>query len=199
MLSIFVFYLYIVKRIAIFASGTGSNAEILIKHFEFHRDAQVTLLVSNRAEAGAVQIARWHGIETMIIDKENFFSENSIVKELKERGIDLIVLAGFLWLIPSAIIDAFPDRIVNIHPALLPKFGGKGMYGKKVHEAVLLSGEKETGITIHFVNENFDEGKSIAQFKCPVFENDTAEKIAARVQELEHKHFAGVVEKLVIR
>jgi phosphoribosylglycinamide formyltransferase-1 len=186
-----------VKRIAIFASGTGSNAEILIKHFELHRHAQVTLLVSNRAEAGAVQIARNHGVETMIIDKEIFFSENSIVKELKERGIDLIVLAGFLWLIPEAIIKAFPDRIVNIHPALLPKFGGKGMYGKKVHEAVLAAGEKQSGITVHFVNEKFDEGKHIAQFSCDVKEEDTIESLAKKVQELEHKHFAHVVEKLV--
>lgn len=162
-----------------------------------HRDAQVTLVVSNRAEAGAVQIAREHGVETMIIHKETFFTEESIVVELKARGIDLIVLAGFLWLIPPALIKAFPNRIVNIHPALLPKFGGKGMYGKKVHEAVLAAGEKKSGITVHFVNEKFDEGEHIAQFSCEVIGDDSVESLAKKVQLLEHKHFASVVEKLL--
>ena len=185
------------KRIAVFASGTGTNAKNLIGHFELHRNAQVTLVVCNRADAGVVTIAREHGVETMIVSREEFFSEQSIVAELKDRGIDFIVLAGFLWLIPQQLISAFPNRIINIHPALLPKFGGKGMYGKKVHEAVLAAQEKESGITIHFVNENFDEGKSIAQFSCPVFPDDTTEKLAARVQELEHNHFAEVVEKLI--
>jgi phosphoribosylglycinamide formyltransferase-1 len=186
-----------VKRIAVFASGAGTNAKNLTAHFEFHRDAQVTLVVSNRADAGVVKMAQEHGVETMIVSREDFFSEQSVVNELKERGIDFIVLAGFLWLIPAALVTAFPNKMVNIHPALLPKFGGKGMYGKKVHEAVLAKGEKESGITIHFVNENFDEGKSIAQFVCPVMEGDTVEKLAARVQELEHTHFAEVVEKLI--
>ena len=186
------------KRIAVFASGTGTNAKNLIEHFELHRDAQVTLLVCNRADAGAVAIAQEHGVETLIVSREEFFTEHSIVKKLKNRGIDVIVLAGFLWLIPEKLISAFPDRIINIHPALLPKFGGKGMYGKKVHEAVLANGEKETGITIHFVNENFDEGKPIAQFGCEISPCDSVEKISGRVQELEHRHFAEVVEKMVI-
>jgi phosphoribosylglycinamide formyltransferase-1 len=186
-----------VKRIAVFASGTGTNAKNLIQHFELHKNAQVTLLVCNRADAGVVTIAQEHGVETMIVSREEFFSEHSIVNELQERGIDFIALAGFLWLIPTQIISAFSNRIINIHPALLPKFGGKGMYGKKVHEAVIASGEKESGITIHFVNENFDEGKPIAQFTCPVFENDSAEQLAERVQQLEHKHFAEVVERLI--
>jgi phosphoribosylglycinamide formyltransferase-1 len=190
-------YLCAVKRIAVFASGAGSNAKILIEYFELHKNAQVTLLVSNRAEAGAVKIAQEHGVETLLISKENFFSEDSIVAELRERGIDLIVLAGFLWLIPPALIKAFPNRIVNIHPALLPKFGGKGMYGKKVHEAVLAAKEKESGITVHFVNENFDEGEHIAQFSCEVNEDDSIDSLAARIQKLEHKYFAEVVEKLL--
>lgn len=190
-------YFCAVKRIAVFASGTGTNAKILIEHFELHRDAQVTLLVSNRAEAGAVKIAQEHGVETLLISKETFFSENSIVAELNERGIDLIVLAGFLWLIPPALIKAFPNRIVNIHPALLPKFGGKGMYGKKVHEAVLSAGEKESGITVHYVNEHFDEGEHIAQFSCDVNANDSIDSLSKRIQELEHRHFAKVVEKLL--
>jgi phosphoribosylglycinamide formyltransferase 1 len=186
-----------VKRIAIFASGTGTNAQKLIEHFETHHDAQVTLVVSNRAEAGVLDIAREHGVESLIVTREEFFAEHSITAQLRERGIDLIVLAGFLWLIPPAIISAFPDRIVNIHPALLPKFGGKGMYGSKVHAAVLAAGEKESGITIHYVNERFDEGDHIAQFRCPVLPGDTPQTLAARVQELEHKHFAEVIEKLV--
>lgn len=190
-------YLYRVKRIAVFASGAGTNAKILIEHFQFHREAQVTLLVSNRAEAGAIKIAQEYGVETLVISKENFFSGNSIVAELNERGIDLIVLAGFLWLIPPALIKAFPNRIVNIHPALLPKFGGKGMYGKKVHEAVLAAGEKESGITVHYVNEHFDEGEHIAQFSCEVNADDTCDSLAARIQKLEHQHFATVVEKLL--
>ena len=185
------------KRIAIFASGTGTNAKNLIEHFELHREAQVTLVVCNRADAGVVQIARDHGIEVMIISREEFFSEHSITTELKERGIDFIVLAGFLWLIPKQLIASFQNKIINIHPALLPKFGGKGMYGKKVHEAVIAAGEKESGITIHFVNENFDEGKHISQFKCPVMPGDTFHTLSERVQKLEHKHFAEEVEKLI--
>lgn len=185
------------KRIAIFASGNGSNAKKIIEHFELHRDAQVTLLVCNREDAGVVKIAQEHGVETMIVSREHFFSDPSIVKELQERGIEFIVLAGFLWLIPAPVISAYPNQIINIHPALLPKFGGKGMYGKKVHEAVIAAGEKESGITVHYVNEKFDEGNHIAQFRCPVLPGDTFESLAKRVQELEHKHFAEVVEGLV--
>lgn len=185
------------KRIAIFASGAGTNAQIIIRHFELHPVAQVTLLVSNKADAGAIHIAREHGVETMVIDRESFFSEKSIVDELKVRGIDLIVLAGFLWLIPAQLIKAFPNRIVNIHPALLPKFGGKGMYGQFVHRAVLASGEAESGITIHHVNEKFDEGRHIAQFRCPVEPGDTVESLARKVQQLEHEHFAKTIESLL--
>ncbi len=185
------------KRIAIFASGTGTNAQKLIEYFETHRDAQVTLVVSNRADAGVLGIAREHGVESMVVSREEFFADNSIVDKLHERGIDLIVLAGFLWLIPPAIISVFPNRIVNIHPALLPKFGGKGMYGSKVHAAVIAAGENESGITIHYVNERFDEGDHIAQFRCPVLPGDTPETLAARVRELEHEHFAETVEQLL--
>jgi len=186
-----------VKRIAIFASGAGTNAEVIIRHFEFHADAQVTLLVTNKADSGAVHIAREHGVEVLVVEKEHFFSPASIVEQLKARGIDLIVLAGFLWLIPNPIIEAFPNQIVNIHPALLPKFGGKGMYGKYVHEAVLAAGEKESGITIHYVNEKFDEGEHVAQFKCIVEPGDTVHSLAKRIHELEHKHYAEAIEKLI--
>jgi phosphoribosylglycinamide formyltransferase-1 len=186
-----------VKRIAIFASGTGSNAEVLIRHFEFHSDAQVTLLISNRPDAGALKIAQEYGVETMVVDREQFFAPRSVLDELKVRGIDMIVLAGFLWLIPEILIRAYRNRIVNIHPALLPKFGGKGMYGRNVHSAVLAAGEKESGITIHYVNERFDEGDHIAQFTCTVDAGDTIETLAAKVQRLEHEHFAGAIERLL--
>lgn len=185
------------KRIAIFASGTGSNAEVIIRHFEFHDDAQVTLLISNNPNAGALSVAREHGVKTLVVSKEDFFSPESIVEELKAEGIDLIILAGFLWLIPQVIIQVFPNRIVNIHPALLPKFGGKGMYGKYVHEAVLAAGEKESGITIHFVNERFDDGKHVAQFTCPVLPGDTITSLAHRIHDLEHKHYATAIETLL--
>lgn len=185
------------KRIAIFASGTGSNAEVIIRHFEMHPDAQVILLVSNRPDAGALKIAQEYGVETMVVDREQFFSPRSVLDELKVRAIDMIVLAGFLWLIPEILILAYRNRIINIHPALLPKFGGKGMYGKHVHSAVLAAGEKESGITIHYVNENFDEGDHIAQFTCAVDAGDTVETLAAKVQRLEHEHFAGAIERLL--
>jgi phosphoribosylglycinamide formyltransferase 1 len=186
-----------VKRIAVFASGSGSNARTLMQYFEFHADAQVTLLVCNNPDAGVLEIARENGVETMLVDREQFYDYRSVSEDLKVRGIDLIVLAGFLWLVPPVLVKDFAGRIVNIHPALLPKFGGKGMYGKHVHKAVLEAGETESGITIHFVNENFDEGGHIAQYSCKVEPGDTVETLAARVQELEHKYYAGGVEKVL--
>lgn len=185
------------KRIAIFASGAGSNAEVIIRHFEFHINAQITLLVSNNSNAGALHVAREHGVKTLVVSKEDFFSPESIVEELTADGIDLIVLAGFLWLIPPVITQAYSNKIVNIHPALLPKFGGKGMYGKYVHEAVLAAGETESGITIHFVNEHFDDGKHVAQFSCPVLPGDTPGSLAQRIHDLEHKHYATAIETLL--
>lgn len=190
-------YLRGVKRIAVFASGTGTNAKALIEYFELHRNAQVTLLVCNNPKAGALEIAREHGVETLLTDRDHFFDGHTITEQLQARGIDLIVLAGFLWLIPKELIAAYPSRIVNIHPALLPKFGGKGMFGKRVHEAVIAAGEKESGITIHFVNEHFDEGAPIAQFRCPVLPDDTAETLAARIHALEHAHFAEAIDRLL--
>jgi phosphoribosylglycinamide formyltransferase-1 len=192
-----IFTFAFVKRIAIFASGSGSNAGILIHFFESHPKAQVTLVVCNNPNAGVIDIASQQGVEILIPDHDQFYASDSIVKDLKIRRIDLIVLAGFLWLIPKIVVADFKNRIINIHPSLLPKFGGKGMYGKHVHEAVLASGEKETGITIHFINENFDEGEIIAQFSCPVLADDTPESLAKRVQELEHLHFSSTISKVV--
>jgi phosphoribosylglycinamide formyltransferase 1 len=181
------------KRIAIFASGAGTNARRLMEYFELHDAAQVILLVCNIADAGVVAIAQEAGVEVLIVDREMFYAPRSITQELHDRGIDFIVLAGFLWLIPEVLVEAYSDAMVNVHPSLLPKFGGKGMYGMRVHEAVIAAGEKESGITIHFVNSRFDEGTHIAQFTCPVFSIDSALDLAHRVQALEHKHFAEVI------
>lgn len=185
------------KRIAVFASGSGSNARLLMQYFEFHADAQVTLLVCNNPNAGVLEIARENGVEILLVDRGQFYDHRSVSEELKVRGIDLIVLAGFLWLVPPVLVKDFAGRIVNIHPALLPKFGGKGMYGLHVHKAVLEAKEKESGITIHFVNEHFDEGDHLAQYTCVVEPSDTPEQLAARVQELEHAHYAKTIENVL--
>lgn len=184
--------------IAIFASGTGSNARRIMEHFQ-HADAvQVRLVVSNKADAGVLDIAREMGVETLTINRTSFYHSETLVEDLRSRHISFIVLAGFLWLVPAYLIQAFPRAIVNIHPALLPKFGGKGMYGAHVHEAVHQSGESETGITIHYVDEHYDEGQTIFQARCPVLPTDAATDIAHRVLALEHRHFPLVIEQLLL-
>ncbi len=185
------------KRIAIFSSGEGTNANKLIEYFEGSNCANVVLLVSNRPNSGGLKIAMAHGVECLIVLKEEFMSGVSLIEKLVEREIDYIVLAGFLWLVPPIIITTFPNKIINVHPSLLPKFGGRGMYGTKVHEAVIAAKETESGITIHYVNEKFDEGQHIAQFKCAVLSNDTSATLNTRVRELEHQNFAKVLESLL--
>jgi formyltetrahydrofolate-dependent phosphoribosylglycinamide formyltransferase len=177
------------KRIAIFASGAGSNAEKIITYIKNHPSIKVAVVVCNKPGAGVLDIAAANGIPALLIEKERFFRGDSYLPELKQYGVDFIVLAGFLWKIPLALINAYPNRIINIHPALLPKYGGKGMYGMKVHEAVLLAGEKESGITIHYVNEHFDEGEHIFQASCTIEAHDTPESLAQKVHALEHRHF----------
>lgn len=183
--------------IAIFASGAGSNARKIIEHFSHHPKIRVELIVCNKPGAGVLNIADEHGIPTLLLDKEQFFRGNAYVDEFKVDDIAFIVLAGFLWKIPDALIHAYPEKIVNIHPALLPKYGGKGMYGNFVHEAVIANKETESGISIHFVDEVYDHGKIIFQAKCEVKEDDTPDSLAARIHELEHKHYAKVIEQLV--
>ncbi|HLP36910.1 phosphoribosylglycinamide formyltransferase [Lacibacter sp.] len=183
--------------IAIFASGAGSNARKIIEHFSQHPKVRVELIVCNKPHAGVLNIADEHGIPTLLLDKEQFFRGNAYVDEFKVDDIEFIVLAGFLWKIPDALIHAYPGKIVNIHPALLPKYGGKGMYGNHVHEAVIANKETESGITIHLVDEVYDHGKIIFQAKCEVKEDDTPDTLAARIHELEHKHYAKVIEQLV--
>ncbi len=187
------------KRIAIFASGAGSNAEKIIQHFaalaakNLSPAAMIALIVCNKPGAGVLKIAEINDIPFLVIDKEKFFRGNGYVDELKAAGIDFIVLAGFLWKLPSVLIRDYPKKIVNIHPALLPNYGGKGMYGHFVHEAVIAAGEKESGISIHYVDEHYDHGQIVLQAKCAISPTDTPESLARKVQILEHMHYAPAI------
>lgn len=185
------------KRIAIFASGSGSNAQKIMEHFKYSSDAEVAIVLSNNPEAYVLQRADNFEIPTHIFDRHEFYHTDSVVELLKRLNIDLVVLAGFLWLVPQNLLTAFPNKIINIHPALLPKFGGKGMYGDHVHKAVMAAGEEEHGITIHFVNENFDEGEIIYQAKFKIEPGDTLEQIKFKGQQLEHQHYPKVIENLL--
>jgi len=185
------------KHIAIFASGTGSNAQKIIDYFKNHTSIKVELIVSNNSNAGVLKIAAKENIPYLIIDKEKFFRGNGYADELKEKKIDLIVLAGFLWKIPDVLIQAYPRRIINIHPALLPRYGGKGYYGQYVHESVIDSQDNESGITIHYVDEHYDHGDIILQVKCPVLKTDTPETLAVRIHELEYSYYSQIIEKLL--
>jgi phosphoribosylglycinamide formyltransferase 1 len=187
-----------VKNIAIFASGTGSNAQKIIDGPDGKRSTlyKVSLIICNNPRAGVLDIAKKENIPSVVIEKMRFFHGDAYVDLLKEKEIDLVVLAGFLWKLPGALIDAFPRKIINIHPALLPKYGGKGMYGNHVHETVIKAKEKESGITIHYVDEHYDNGDIILQLKCPVFDNDTAASLSSRIHKLEHQYYPRVVEGL---
>jgi formyltetrahydrofolate-dependent phosphoribosylglycinamide formyltransferase len=186
-------------QIAIFASGTGSNAAKIMEYFKNNPTINVALIVTNNPNAGVLAIAEKNRIPTLIIDKEQFFWGDAYVAALEKAGINFIVLAGFLWKIPETLTTVFNGKMVNIHPALLPKYGGKGMYGHLVHEAVLTNKEQETGITIHFVNEKYDDGKVIFQAMCKVEENDTADTLAQRIHGLEHEHYPKVIEKILLK
>lgn len=185
-------------RLAIFASGNGTNAEAIIQHFQHHPSIKVSLLVSNNPEAKAIERANRLGVETNIFTKKQFRESDEIIDALGKYSISHIGLAGFLLQIPPGLIYAFPKRIINIHPSLLPKFGGKGMYGMKVHEAVKGAEETETGITIHEVNEEYDEGKIIFQASCHVEKTDSPEIIAQKIHQLEHEHYPKVIEQWII-
>lgn len=185
------------KKIVIFASGSGTNAENLIKYFQNSQNARVIAVFSNNRTAGALRRAHNLKVKALLFDKEALYHSNEILNVLKDLKPDLIVLAGFLWLFPRRILREFPDKIVNIHPALLPKYGGKGMYGERVHEAVIANKEKESGISIHYVNENYDEGKIIFQATTQLDNNDTPSSLAEKIHQLEYKHFPEVIEKLI--
>ena len=181
------------KNITILASGSGTNAENLIKIFHGRDDGQVKLLMANRSEAFALVRANRLGIPTRIFNKEELYTSGKVLNELREFSTDLIVLAGFLWLIPPEITRAYPKRIINIHPALLPAYGGKGMYGSRVHEAVIANRESVSGITIHSVDEEYDKGEMLFQAECPVMPDDSPETLANRIHELEYKYFPKIV------
>ena len=185
------------KKIAVFASGSGSNAEQIALYFAQNENVEVALIFSNNPQAGVIERARRLHIPVVLFDKKTFYDTPKIIQILQNEQIDLIVLAGFMMLIPEALVKAFPNKIVNIHPALLPKFGGQGMYGHFVHQAVVAAGENESGITIHYVNEHYDEGTIIFQAKCPVLPTDTPDDVAQKIHVLEHRHYPEIIEKLI--
>lgn len=186
------------KKIAIFASGSGSNAENIAKYFANNNKIKVDCILTNKAEAYVLNRAKDLNINTMVFNRAEFYETNSVLNYLKERSIDFIVLAGFLWLVPKNLTQNFSKKIINIHPALLPKYGGKGMYGMNVHRAVKESGDKESGISIHWVNERYDEGNIIFQARCPISASDTPVAIAEKVHALEYAHFPRIIEQILL-
>ncbi len=185
------------KRIAIFASGSGSNAQKIMEHFKKHTDAEVAIVLTNNPEAYVLQRADNFEIPTHIFDKHEFYQTTQVLDLLKNLNIDIIVLAGFLWLIPDTILANYPKRIINIHPALLPKYGGKGMYGDRVHKEVLANGDEESGISIHYVNEDFDSGEIIYQARFKIEKNDDLELVKFKGQQLEHQYFPKIIEQVL--
>lgn len=184
-------------HLAIFASGAGSNAARIIDHFKNHSYIRISAIACNKPGAGVIKIAENAGIPVIMIEKENFFRGDAYVGELKKYNTDWIILAGFLWKVPVQLLKAFPGHIINIHPALLPNYGGKGMYGAFVHQAVIDARDKESGITIHYVDEQYDHGNTIFQAKCVVSTDDTPETLAKKIHQLEHEHYPLVIEGLV--
>lgn len=185
------------KKIVIFASGNGSNAENIIRYFKNSEKAEVDAVFSNNRNARVLKRAHDLNVKALHFDREAFYQSNEVLDILKDSNPDLIVLAGFLWIFPDNILEQFPHRVINIHPALLPKYGGKGMYGMNVHKAILEHREIETGISIHYVNEKYDEGEMIFQATTPVAPADTVEDIAHKIHELEYEHFPRVIEQLI--
>jgi phosphoribosylglycinamide formyltransferase-1 len=185
------------KKIVIFASGSGTNFQRIAEYFAGSGKVQIVKLYCNRKDAFALERAAQLGIASRVFTRQDFDDTDVILNELEAISPDLIVLAGFLWRVPEQIIRAFPSRIINIHPALLPKYGGKGMYGSHVHEAVIAAGESESGITVHYVNERYDEGATILQARCTVAPGDTPQTLAAKIHELEYEYFPLAIERLL--
>jgi phosphoribosylglycinamide formyltransferase-1 len=186
------------KSLVLFASGSGTNVQRIAEYFASHPDVTIRKVYCNKPGATVLERAKNLNINTFVFNRADFYQSDRVLDELVQDHPDLIVLAGFLWLIPTPILDRFRGRIINIHPALLPKYGGKGMYGSHVHEAVISSGDPESGITIHHVNEQYDEGKVIFQARCPVFHDDTPETLAAKIHTLEYRHYPEVIERLLV-
>jgi phosphoribosylglycinamide formyltransferase 1 len=185
------------NKIAIFASGNGSNTQRICEYFSNHPSVRVGLILSNRPDAFVLERARRLGIPAEVFSREELYKTDKVPLLLEKYEIDFLVLAGFLWLVPANLIEGYSGRIVNIHPALLPKYGGKGMYGHHVHEAVLASGDAESGITIHYIDDHYDEGQIIFQARCPVEPDDTPDTLAARIHILEHRYFPEVIERVL--
>ena len=186
-------------RLAVFASGGGSNAEQIFSYFKDHPQIEVALVLCNKEGAGVIDKAQRAGIEFLMIEKERFFRGDAFLPELYKREIYFLALAGFLWKVPQALIDAYRGRILNIHPALLPKFGGKGMYGLHVHKAVIEAGEPESGITIHLVDEHYDKGDIVFRASCPVLPGDEPTTLAERVLKLEHESYPRIIEEQILK
>jgi phosphoribosylglycinamide formyltransferase-1 len=186
------------KKLAIFASGAGSNAQKIIDRFKNHPVINVSMVVCNRPDAGVVNIAQREGVPVLMIERDRFSKGDAYTSVLEQAGIDVIILAGFLWKIPARLVETFHGRILNIHPALLPAHGGKGMYGRHVHEAVIAAGDCKSGITIHQVDEFYDHGAHVFQTEIPVMPGETPDTLAARIHELEHRYFPAVIEKFVL-
>lgn len=186
------------KKIAIFASGSGTNAENIIRYFRSQDQACSFMIFSNKKDSGVLARAESLGVPYLVFDRDDFYSNSKIISILESFGTDLIILAGFLWLVPPGLIDRYQGRIINIHPALLPQYGGKGMYGSHVHKAVIEAGDKESGISIHLVNPEYDEGDIIFQARCEVLPGDTPETLAERIHQLEYEHYPRVVMELLL-
>jgi phosphoribosylglycinamide formyltransferase-1 len=186
-------------RLAIFASGSGTNAENIIKYFQNEPQIEVSCICTNRSDAYVIERARQHKTPVMVFSRDEFYNTEKVLIYLKDNKIDWIILAGFLWLIPAYLIDNFPDRIVNIHPALLPKYGGKGMYGNHVHQAVIDHNETVSGITIHLVNHEYDRGSIIFQVTCPVELTDTSDSLASKIHQLEYEYFPRIIEQVILK
>lgn len=187
------------RNIAILASGSGTNAENIIEYFSNKKTAKVTLVLSNRREAYVLKRAAEHNVKAIFFDRDEFYLNRSVLNQLRSDKIDFLVLAGFLWLVPEEILKEYEGRIINIHPALLPGYGGKGMFGDKVHKAVIENKEKESGITIHYVNRYYDEGDIIFQAKCQVEPDDTPDSLASKVHKLEYEFFPKIIEDLILK
>lgn len=185
-------------KLALFASGSGSNALNIINHFSNHSSVEIGCVLTNKNDSPVIEKSKVKGIEVLVFSNEEVSNGEFLLKVCLEKGIDFIILAGYLRKIPTELLKSYSGKIINLHPALLPKYGGKGMYGINVHKAVIEAKETETGITIHFVNEHFDEGRKIAQFHCALNEKDTVETVQAKVQKLEHAYFPIVIEKTIL-
>ena len=186
------------NKVAIFASGNGTNAERIMKYFSSNNDVEICLVLTNNPKAGVIERANMFNVPHLVFNRDEFYKSDKVINTLLNKQINFIVLAGFLWLVPNSILKKYPNKIINIHPALLPKYGGKGMYGRYVHEAVIANKEPQSGISIHYVNEHYDEGDIIFQATCKVTGQDTPNSLASKIHELEYTHFPKVIEQLLL-